>query len=104
MGKSDRRELMTRLALLMSHLLKWEFQPERRGSSWRSTIQVQRITFKELLKESPSLKHDLSTRIDEAYAQARVMAADETTRIKEDFPKHTHYTLEQLLADEFLPE
>lgn len=55
MGKSEKRELINRLALLMMHLLKWEFQPERRGNSWRASIYHQRLKLKKLLEESPSL-------------------------------------------------
>lgn len=104
MGNSDKRELMTRLALLMSHLLKWEFQVDRRGTSWKLTIKHQRATFKKLLQNSPSLKNELSEKISEAYEEARVMAADETNFIKEDFPEHTHYTLDQLLDENFFPK
>jgi Domain of unknown function DUF29. len=46
MGKSEQRELLNRLALLISHLLKWEFQPQRRGNSWRATINHQRVKLK----------------------------------------------------------
>lgn len=55
MGASERRELTNRLAVLMAHLLKWQFQPELRGNSWRNTIDVQRYDVKELLEENPTL-------------------------------------------------
>lgn len=37
-GKSEQRELASRMAVLIAHLLKWKYQPERRGSSWEKTI------------------------------------------------------------------
>jgi hypothetical protein len=41
-GKSEQRELESRMSSLLSYLIKWAFQPERRGSSWRRTIRFQR--------------------------------------------------------------
>src|SRR5260364_115065 len=41
-GKSERRELANRMAVLLAHLLKWQFQPGRRGASWQRTIKEQR--------------------------------------------------------------
>jgi hypothetical protein len=103
MGKSERRELLNRLALLISHLLKWEFQPERRSNSWKATINHQRLRLKKLLNESPSLKYELSDKISEAYENAIFLAAEETHLPKEDFPQSSNYTFEQLLNDEFFP-
>ena len=59
-GRSEKRELSSRLAVLLSHLLKWKFQPELRGNSWRATIAVQRRALTRKLAKSPSLKHQLS--------------------------------------------
>lgn len=42
-GKSEQREFEHRMALLLAHLLKWQYQPARRGSSWQRTIKDQRI-------------------------------------------------------------
>ncbi len=55
-GKSEQRELAHRMAILLTHLLKWKYQPERRGSSWDSTIRTQRIAIEARLKRTPSLK------------------------------------------------
>jgi hypothetical protein len=55
-GKSEQRELSHRMAVLLTHLLKWKYQPERRGSSWESTIRTQRIAIDVRLKKTPSLK------------------------------------------------
>src|SRR5712692_8509170 len=56
MGKSQRRALESRLTVLLLHLLKWQFQPERRSSSWRATIVAQRIAIIKILREAPSLE------------------------------------------------
>jgi hypothetical protein len=58
LGKRDRRELASRLQVLVIHLLKWHYQPEGRvqGHSWRSTIRTQRLELRLLLQDSPSLR------------------------------------------------
>ena len=66
MGASERRELINRLAVLMAHLLKWQFQSELRSNSWRNTIDVQRFDVKELLEENPSLVANLNERMAKA--------------------------------------
>src|SRR5918995_1486403 len=54
MGSRERRELGTRLKILMMHLLKWQFQPQKRSTSWRGTINDQRDEIEQLLEEDPS--------------------------------------------------
>ena len=56
LGKQQRSELRNRLSILIGHLLKWEYQSNRRSRSWLNTIRVQRRDTQELLKENPSLK------------------------------------------------
>jgi hypothetical protein len=66
-GRSARRELQTRLVLLLHHLLKWRYQPEFRSGSWRTTIRNQRNAIDDLLRESPSLKAVLPAMFTAAY-------------------------------------
>jgi hypothetical protein len=54
-GKSEQRELASRMAVLLAHLLKWQFQPERQSASWEKTIKAQRKEVLYALDESPSL-------------------------------------------------
>ena len=58
-GKSEQRELASRMSLLLAHLLKWRYQPERRGSSWQRTIKEQRRAIAARIGETPSLKVSL---------------------------------------------
>jgi len=55
LGKSEQRELMSRMSVLLTHLLKWEFQPSRRSKSWQFTIRTQRKEVAYVLSEAPSL-------------------------------------------------
>lgn len=104
MGASERRELTNRLALLMAHLLKWRFQPELRGNSWRNTIDVRRFDVKELLEENPSLASKLDERMAKAYVKSLLLAARETGLSKSTFPPACPFSAEQLLSEDYWPE
>jgi hypothetical protein len=104
MGKSEKRELTSRLTVLLAHLLKWKFQPALRSRSWKNTILTQRIDIKELLEDSPSLHYELGDRLAIAYEKARLSAEDETGIDKNNFPDNCPFTFEQLLKKDFLPE
>ncbi len=79
-GKSEQRELASRMAVLLAHLLKWQYQPERRGNSWQNTIRAQRGAIAVRLKRTPSLKtvlRDVSW-WEEIWADAISLATTET--------------------------
>ena len=104
MGKSEKRELASRMAVLLMHLLKWQFQPERQSASWRRTIKEQRIRLDLAIKETPSLKTSL---IDEdwikgAWADAVSKAIDETG--VDTFPEDCPWSMNDVLTDGWLPE
>jgi hypothetical protein len=104
LGKSERRALGSHVRNLMIHLLKWEHQPERRGTSWRLSIENHRSEIYELMLESPSLKVHLKNQVEKQYNQARRSAALETGLPPERFPERCPYTKEQLVDPQFLPE
>ena len=103
MAKRDRRELTSRLMILIAHLLKWQFQPVKKSGSWQCAIDEQRIQIIEQLEESPSLKNILPESIGKAYSKAVTLAAKETGLPIEIFPKKCPYLIEQLLDDDFYP-
>ena len=78
MGKSEKRELKSRLIVLLMHLLKWQYQPEKRSESWRSTITEQRICIELLLEDSPSLQPLFIEIFADCYEKARLKASEET--------------------------
>lgn len=98
MAKRDRREVFSRLVVLLSHLLKWRFQPERRSGSWRGTIREQRRELRQLL-DSGTLRRHAEAVLPEAYAEARRQAADETELSLDVFPAADARTWEELLAE-----
>jgi hypothetical protein len=103
LGRSDRRELKSRLEVLLQHLLKWQFQPNRRSSSWQRTIDEQRNRITDLLLDSPSLKSSLSEMLVESYCRGWKAASLETGIPIENFPADCPYELEQILDADFLP-
>ena len=104
MGRSEKRELDSRLTVLLLHMLKWQYQPIRRGRSWQLTIEGQRINFSETLYENPSLKPQLATILKKAYTKAIIKASQETALDKQTFPEQCPWTLSQILDDNFYPD
>jgi hypothetical protein len=80
MGRSEKRELVSRLTVLLLHLLKWRFQPERRGVSWD-------LSMKPLLPEAMAT----------AYRRARRNAALETDLPESTFPADCPWTFDQAM-------
>ena len=105
MGRAEHRDLMSRMQVLMTHLLKWHFQPERRSSSWHNTIVEQRRKIEDACDDMPSLKGDLSNAewLIKVWLRAVRDAVDETHLPKNTFPQSPIWTTEQMLADDFYP-
>lgn len=103
LGKQQHQELRNRLSILIGHLLKWEYQPQRRSRSWLSTIRVQRREIQQLLQENPSLKSYLQEAVLIAYQNGKDLAVGETNLPDKTFPVECAYTLEDILSDSFFP-
>lgn len=103
MAKRERRALHNRFVRLIEHLLKWEYQPGRRGASWSLTASDQRRRILQLLEDNPSFRPTLSTLVPKTYQEAVKDVAVLLHRPKTSFPAVCPYTLEQLLDEEFLP-
>lgn len=103
MARSNRRELRSRLTVLLAHLLKCQYQAEKKSSGWLGTIHTQRAEIADLLSDSPSLDHEVMHYADSNYAAARKLASIETGLSSEDFPAQNPYSKEQILDDEFVP-
>lgn len=103
LGRKEQQELRNRLGVLLGHLLKWQFQPEKRSNSWY-TIREQRIQIKLLLQDSPSLKPYLGEIFLTAYELGLALAIKETQLGEQLFPEVCPYIPEQTMNPEFLPE
>jgi hypothetical protein len=104
LGRSDRRELKSRLEVLLQHLLKWQYQSNLRSGSWRNTIDEQRNRIEDLLQESPSLKSYPEEVLAECYKRGRKAASNETELPLDTFPAECPYAITQVLDTEFLPD
>lgn len=103
MGKRDRREVDSRVTVLLTHLLKWLKQPEHRSRSWQSTILTQRDELERVLQDSPSLRPRVGTELARTYAIAVRRAARQTGVFPHLFPSQCSWTPEQILDPDFLP-
>ncbi|XFA73622.1 DUF29 domain-containing protein [Thermosynechococcaceae cyanobacterium Okahandja] len=101
LGKQQRQELRNRLGVLIGHLLKWDYQPEKRSKSWRVTIREQRREILQLLKENPSLKPYLEEAIAPAHESGLDLVVKETPLDYGDLPENCPYTPEQLFDPNF---
>lgn len=104
MGKSQRRAIEGRLEVLLAHLLKWQFQPGARSSSWRGTIRLQRSKIDKLLKDMPSLRSVAPEELPEAYQNAVILAASETNLPEGSFPAACPFGLDRILDPDFFPD
>lgn len=100
---SERRELISVLAVLLAHFLKWHYQPSFRGRSWQLTIKEQRRQLQRHLKDNPSLHERLEEFISDAYVDSVLLAAKETGLEESAFPSHCPYTQDDLINPEFYP-
>ena len=104
MGRRDRQELVSRLKILLGHLLKWQYQPAHRSSSWRGSILEQRLRIRDLLEDLPSLKSFLAEAAAAAYGDGAKLASKETGVPLAQFPEALPYAPDRLLDDDWLPE
>lgn len=103
-GKSEARELVNRYVVLLCHLLKWRFQPERRGASGEVTIRTQRGLIERHLEDNPGLKPRRDEFFARAYFEARAEAVLQTGLPPETFPETNPYTLGEAMDEGFWPD
>lgn len=104
MGRSEKRELVSRLAVLLTDLLKWRYQPGFRGNSWRLTIEAQRDSLRDHLRESPSLHTHLDPAITAAYKHVRREGERETGLPRAMFPEACPFTRDDIMREDFWPD
>jgi hypothetical protein len=104
MGRTEKRELVSRLTVLLLHLLKWQYQPDRRGNSWKRSVANSRDQLAEHMADNPSLKARLPEAIEAAFRYARRDAANETGLDDSSFPLECPWPFERIMAADFWPE
>jgi len=103
MASRYRHEMQSRMGVVLTHLLKCQFQPDNKTRNWLSTLLEQRHEIKLLMASSPSLRHVATDKMEHCYQHARRMAATETGLSLAQLPQQSPYTVEQMLDEDFLP-
>jgi hypothetical protein len=103
-GKSEQRELASRMAELLAQLLKWQYQPETCGGDWKATLQIQRSAIARRLKKAPSLKSMLTEDdwISDIWGDARLLASHEMPVGMAVWPEQCPWTMTQALNERAL--
>lgn len=104
LGKSERRGIASQLTRLLLHLLKWQYQPQRRSDSWLDSITDARTQIDLTIEESPSLSRYPTEQLEESYQRARRQAARQTGMELSMFPEVCPYSVKLVLAEDWLPE
>ncbi len=108
MGNNQKIKLISLLARVIEHLLKYQYKPDLRdrcGNGWMLSIKLHREKVARVLEDNPSLKnHQLIDKLNYAYKQGVLYAAKGLNLTEKIFPKNCPYSIDQCLDDEFFPE
>ncbi len=104
MGRSEKHRLESNLIVVLMHLLKYKYQPEKRSKTWLSSIFEHRRRLLKTLQSSPSLKRYYEEVFDECYGYAVKQASIETGLPLAHFPVVSPFTIQETLDFEFLPK
>ena len=105
-GKREQRELASRVAVLLAHILKWKFQPQKRSISWTLTIKEQRRLLVRRVQKTPSLSPMLSDPewVDEIWVDAKALAEKETGLDMSTYPEICPWSMADVLTPDWLPD
>ena len=104
LGRAEQREVVNCLTVLLAHLLKWQYQPQRRSRSWEATIRNQRTDIELLLSRNPRLQASGAEALSLGYRKGRNEASGETDLPVEIFPEQCPYTTQQITDEAFFPD
>jgi hypothetical protein len=104
LGRSERNSIKSQLSRLLLHMLKWQYQPQRRSDSWLDSLNDARTQIEDKIEDSPSLQGYPAEQLHAAYARARRRAASQTRLPLSTFPAECPYVLDDLLHEDFLPD
>ena len=98
LAKRDFKKLRSYIRVVLTHMLKWDFQPERRDVSWRNSINASRERIWGELASSPSFRPRIPQAIEQAFPLARLNAWDETGVFKlEREPETCPYSWDEIM-------
>jgi Domain of unknown function DUF29 len=102
-GKSEKRELASRMAVLLTHLFRWQYLPSRQSNSWQRTIKEQRRSIQLHLDDVPSLRNSLTNSkwLSGVYSDAVAKAIGETG--VDTFPDALPWSIHDVLTEGWFP-
>ncbi len=101
LGREEFHKLVSAYGVLLLHMLKWDFQPERRTRSWAISVATQRNRVADVLGDNPGLKSRVNEALERAFRDARLEAASETGLKPAIFPPDLPYTLDDMMTRDF---
>jgi hypothetical protein len=99
MGKRDYRALRSRMEVLLTHLLKWRYQVEKRSRSWRGSVETQRGFIELIVADSPSFCLRIAGDLPLVYRRAVARASSQTGIPDDRFPAECPWTLDSALSE-----
>jgi len=104
MGNNRKDALESNLIRVLQHLLKWQYQPQKRSNSWKASITEHCLRLNKAFKKSPSLRRYFEDVFDECYNDARLIASQETGIDIHVFPEVCPFSSSNVLNPQYLPE
>ena len=98
LGREQFNKLESALRVLLMHILKWDYQPERRSRSWALSIRDQRLALNDILSDNPGLTPRIDEAVTRGYRRAKVQAANETGIDESRFPETCPYSFEEITS------
>lgn len=104
LGRSDKRALGSALKVVLEHLIKWRYQPEKRSQSWSDSIEEHRDRMARIVEDSPSLAGLPATELAREYDRARRKALRDTGLPPAAVPALSPFTADEALDPDFWPD
>src|SRR5215217_4199153 len=101
LGSEQLHKLTSAYRIILVHMLKWDYQPERRSRSWATSISSQRVAASDVLEDSKGLKSRRDIALARAYRRARIEAGGQTGLGEGAFPAECPYSLQEVMTREF---
>jgi len=104
LAQNQKQALKSNLRVVLIHLLKYQYQPEKITDSWVNSINEHRDRVYDILDDSPSLEQYIRDELSRVYGRARRRASRETQKPLDVFPTECPFTIEQVLDENYFPQ
>lgn len=104
LGRSDKRAIGSDLKIVLEHLIKWRYQPDKRSESWRDSIEEHRDRIQRIVDDSPSLARVPAAILVAEYGKARRKALRDTKLAPAAIPAACPFPIGEVLDPDFFPE